>query len=113
MLQSSSGNFPGIFVIFGVFFVLLNNFWIVFLKLFRIENESEKKHNLSYWAEPEGPTHLHFARNRPGLGPREAHLGPAFLAMASTTGVSMADTPAPLPGLALACAPRPGIRQPL
>jgi hypothetical protein len=28
--------------------------------------------------------------------------------MASTTGVSMADTPAPLPGLALACAPRPG-----
>jgi hypothetical protein len=56
MLKSSSGNFHGMFMIFGVFFVLLNNFWIVFLELIRIENKFEKKQNLPYRAEPEGPT---------------------------------------------------------
>jgi hypothetical protein len=48
------------FMIFGVFFVLLNNFWIVFLELIRIENKFEK--NKTY------PTGLS-PKARPNLPP--------------------------------------------
>jgi hypothetical protein len=74
MLQSSSGNFPGSFVIFRVFFVPLKQF-LDYLELFlalKINSKEKKKTILLERAEPEGP-----ARLRPRWPSHQARQGPS------------------------------------
>jgi hypothetical protein len=78
MLQSSSGNFHGIFMIFRVFFVPLKQF-LDYLELFlALKNKFEKKEKktiLLERAEPEGPTRS--GPPAPALAQPQARRGPS------------------------------------
>jgi hypothetical protein len=89
MLQSTFGNFHGIFVIFGVFFVPCKHFlefpnlflrWKIFRK--------KQKSSPSGWAEPEGPTRI---RSGP-TWPAEAHR-PTKAEPAATAALAVACVP--------------------
>jgi hypothetical protein len=86
MPKSSSGNFPRIFVIFGVLFVPLNNFYVFSGIVFALKIISKKKENLSYLSGPSPK-----ARPISPSGPAAARLSPSG-PRPPPWPVSMADT---------------------
>jgi hypothetical protein len=60
-------------VIFEVFFVLLNNFWIVFLELFRIENKFKKNKPYPTGPSPNARPNLHPPSLARPPGPSASH----------------------------------------
>jgi hypothetical protein len=75
MSQCVSGNFPGFFGIFRIFFVALLIYLDISGFIFAQENISKQrkeKPSYSTWAEPEGPT-----QSTPAQPPTRNNVGPA------------------------------------
>jgi hypothetical protein len=96
ILQSTFGIFPGIFVIFWVFFVPLNIFWAFPEFVFALKKSLKKNLILSVWAKPECLTHLAPLGREPSRGPSEPGQQwpwPPWQAAAAILGVRAWATP--------------------